>query len=130
MSERATADMVTHDPKTDELVLYLIEDGPWPESDSDYGGVLKSIQDKILDLVDASIDGGIAAIYPESVGKQIRIQVDSPKGCPQQLDNLIRNLGKYLVTSEEYGSALKNSAFLTGLRVVSGHMMGRFKTST
>ena len=127
MPDRVTVDMVTHDPTTDELVLYVVADGPWPQSDHDYGAVLKSIQDKILDVVDASIDGGIAAVYPDSLGKRIRIQVDSPNGCPERLDHLIKRIDSYLVTSDEYTLAIQRSRFLSGLRIVSGQMMGRFK---
>jgi len=129
MPERVTITVqkVTDDPSTDELVLYFVEDGPWPQNGDEFGTVLKRIQDEILDAADAAIDGGITAVYPEAGGKKIRIQVDSPSGCPEQLEQLIMNVDKYLAESEEYAFAIKHSQFISGLRVVTGHMLGRFK---
>jgi len=129
MPERITIEKVTDDPGTGELVLYFVEDGPWPADPNAFDAVLKRIQDKILDAADASIDGGVAAVYPDSIGKRIRIQVDSPNGCPDQLDQLIQNVDKYLRESEDYSSAVKASQFVSGIRVVTGHMLGRFLTT-
>ena len=127
MPARVTAQKATDDPSTGELVLYFVEDGPWPQDPDAFGAALKRIQDEILDAADASIDGGVAAVYPDTVGKGIRIQVDSPSGCPDQLEQLIRNVDRYLTESEEYSSAIETSEFISGIRVVTGHMLGRFK---
>jgi hypothetical protein len=128
MSEQVTADTVTYDPSADELVLYFVEDGPWPEDDNAFAHSLKRIQDRILDAVDACIDGGVAAAYPDSLGKKIRIQVDSPNRYPEKLDNLISNVNKYLADTDEYASAINASKFVAGIRVVSGHTIGRFRS--
>lgn len=127
MPEKLTVDMVTEDPNTGELVLYFVEDGPWPEDPGQLATLLKRIQDKIFDAAEAAVEGSVAAVFPEFVGRGIRIQIDSPHGCPEELERLVTNVGKLLAEAHEYATAIKNSKFISGLRVVTGHMMGRFK---
>ena len=122
-----TAQKATEDPNTGEFVVYFVEDGPWPGDAGQFAALLRRIQDTILDAVDAAIDGGIAKVYPETIGMKIRIQVDSPSGCPEKLDELIRNIDNYIVDSHEYASGIKQSQFISDVRVVTGHMLGRFK---
>ena len=122
-----TCHTVTDDAVTGELVLYFLEDGPWPLEEREFEVLLKRIQDTILDAVDAAIDGGIAEVYPDTIGKRIRLQVDSPEGCPDRLQQLIINLDNYLNNSIEYGTAVKNSNYISGIRVVTGHSLGRFR---
>jgi hypothetical protein len=122
-----TAQKVADDPNTGEFVVYFVEDGPWPDDAKEFDVLLKRLQDTILDAADAAIDGGIATVYPDTVGKRIRIQVDSPNGCPQKVEQLVKNIDKYLAESDEYASAIKQSQFISGMRVVTGHMLGRFK---
>ena len=78
MSDQVSVNFVTYDPQRDEFVLYFVDDGPWPQSEGDWHRHLRSLQDKILAAVDASVDGGLAKQYANSIGKKVRIQVDSP----------------------------------------------------
>jgi hypothetical protein len=119
--------MVTEDPSTGEFVVYFIEDGPWPDGSADFAATLHRIQDIVFDCADAAIDGGIAKVYPDSVGKKVRIQVDSPSGCPDRLFQLVKNADHYLAASESYSAAISKSKFISGIRVVTGHMLGRFR---
>ena len=80
-----TINFVTTDLKDGELVLYLVEDGPWPTVEAEWELKLKRIQDRILDTVQAVLDGPVLAKYPHAAGKRVRIQVDSPQGCPEPL---------------------------------------------
>ena len=56
MGDRVTVDLITEDVASDEWVLYLVEDGPWPEPDSNWHACLQAIQDRILSAADAAID--------------------------------------------------------------------------
>lgn len=122
-NQTITAQKATDDAITGELVIYFVEDGPWPEG---INVASKQLQDRILDVIDASIDGGVAMVYPDSVGRPIRIQIDSPSGVPNWLNDLVEALNSFLSNSQEYSDAIKSSRYLSALRVVTGHSMGRF----
>jgi hypothetical protein len=103
-----------------------VEDGPWPQNDASWREHLKLLQDKILDAIDAAVDGGLAKVFPESAGKSVRVQVDSPAGCPEKVQSLVDAVEKYISTASEYVRATENSPFVAGIRVVTGKSMGRF----
>ena len=127
MSERVTIDHVTQDPRTDEFVLYLVDDGPWPDVESEWKARLKAIQDRVLAAADVAIDGHLAARYPDSMGKAVRIQIDSPAGSPGRLEELVSALKRFLREDESYASATAASKFIRGLRLVTGKELGRFR---
>lgn len=128
MPEQVSVNLIAEDTKTGEFVLYLLEDGPWPEAaEDDWSDCLSRIQGHILDAFDAAVDGGLAKKYPESVGAMIRIQIDSPSGLPDQLDALVSRVEEFVhQTDNEYGQGIANSPFIGGLRIVTGHSLGRW----
>jgi hypothetical protein len=128
MPPGVTIDLVTHDPATDEYVLYLVEDGPWPVREAEWKPHLKAIQDRILSAIDIAIDGQLANRYPDSVRKGIRVQIDSPHGCPEPLEKLIAAIKGFLRTDPSYLEAITGSSFFRGLRVITGKQLGRFRT--
>ena len=128
MAPSITIDLVTEDNVNDEYVLYLVEDGPWPTVDTDWGSCLQVIQDRILNAVDAAVDGYVAGKYPESTSRLIRIQIDSPSGGPVQLKALVIAVDDYVKQYNDYAVAIAKSTFIRGLRIVTGEQMGRFKT--
>jgi len=123
---RVTIDIVTQDPVNDEVVMYLVDDGPWPDDDAGWIERLRPIQEWLYGAADAAIDGHLAARYPDMRGKKVRIQVDSPSGCPPQLESLVQRFQQALAESHDYREAVLRSEFISGLRVVTGHQMGRF----
>lgn len=126
MPHEIKVDLITEDPLSDEFVLYLVEDGPWPTREVDWKSRLSSIQNRILSAADVAIDGLLAFKYPDAAGKAVRIQVDSPSGTPVQVENLICALERFLREDASYAAAIKESAHIRNLRVVSGKQMGRF----
>ena len=128
MSSTALIDRITHDPGTDEFVLYLIEDGPWPGAGEDWSACLKRIQTRVYDALDVAIDGHLAEKFPESRGKAVRIQLDSPSGLPQQLAELVLRFNQHIGGNSEQRVASESSSNITGLRIVTGHELGRFQT--
>jgi hypothetical protein len=123
MSEQLLIDLVTDDPVHDECVLYLIEEGPW-DADSNTKR-LRSIQSRLYNAVDSVVDGLFAARFPDSSGRNIRIQVDGYNDPPPELDTLVSAFEASVHSSPEYKSAIERSAFVQSLRVVSRSMMGR-----
>jgi hypothetical protein len=127
--ESVCIDLVTEDLVSNEFVLYLVEDGPWPPAATDEWPVeLKRIQDRVLSAVDCAVGGGLIGPFPDSHGRPVRIQIDSPNGCPSELADLIDKLSEFLIDDPTFADAIRQSIFINGLRLVTGHQLGRFKT--
>lgn len=127
MKPHVKLDLVTYDPRLDEFVLYIVEDGPWPQDDATWNHCLNRIQNQVLDACDAAVDGGLAREYPDSLGKPVRIQVDSPSGLPHQVADLVHRLDQYVNDpTNDYGRDMASSTSIGGLRIVTGHSLGRF----
>ncbi len=123
MTTRVSLDMVTYDPLHDEFVLYLVEDGPWPASNEDWAIETERIRDRLLSAVEVALDGHLQVRFAESAGKKIRIQVDSPSGCPPQVSDLVARVEHFVHHNAEW---LKDVEALPALRIVTGHSLGRF----
>lgn len=126
MPSQIEINLITYDAKTDEFVLYLVEDGPWPSQEADWISCLRLIQNRILAAADVAIDGHLIGKFPDAAGKAVRIQVDSPSGCPGALEDLIVAVRRFLVEDASYRTAIAESAHLRALRIVSGKEIGRF----
>jgi hypothetical protein len=122
-----TIDLITETPETGEFALILVEDGPWPESDADWNECLSRIQSRIYGAVDIAIDGHLAAKYPDSKGRAVRVQVDSPNGLPSALAKLVAKMKVHFEADGEYKNAITQSPFIQGLRITTGHDMGCFE---
>jgi len=120
-------DMVTEDKANDEFVLYLVENGPWPPTAEQMTKTLRRIQYRIFAAVDAVLDGSLVKKYPDAHGKKVRIQIDSPHGQPVKLRQLVDNIETYIKNnSSEYALAIEKSRYVSGIRIVTGHELGRF----
>ncbi|NLG51698.1 MAG: hypothetical protein GX552_16460 [Chloroflexi bacterium] len=126
MARTLTVDTITLDPANHEFVLYFVEDGPWPENPLAMKESMVRIQGRIFDAIDAIVNGIVAAKYPESSGMAFRIQVDSPSGVPDALSQIVTVTRQYVVENNEYRTSIANSHHVQGLRIVTGHEMGRF----
>lgn len=126
MAEQVTFDLVTFDPANDEYVLYLLEDGPWPDTEDGWRDRLLAIQTRVLLGVDAATKGPLADLYADSRGKGARIQIDSPGGSPEHLEDLVDALNQYIHEDPHYGALVRGNPFVRGVRVVTGKEMGRF----
>ena len=128
MSDR-TVDInhVTEDPNNGELVLYLVEDGPWSTGEAMLIEQLQRIEKRILDAAEGAATGCLADVFPDSMGAKVRIQVDSPHGAPPALDVLISELRRFLCVDPKYSELIRMSKFISALRLVTGKEMGRFR---
>jgi hypothetical protein len=68
----AVIDLITHDPKSDEFVLIMTETRPWDGSEQR----LLQLQQKVNAYLAFALDGQLASMYPASIGKPIRLQLD------------------------------------------------------
>lgn len=123
MSEQFVADLVNDDPVNDEFVLYLVEDGPWDPSE--LGLRLCTIQDRLYNAFDAAIDGHVAKRFPDSRGRNIRIQLDCHDEPPPQVEVLVSRFSEHLRNSSDYQEDIKNSEFVNHVRIVTRSQMGR-----
>ncbi len=67
-----TVDLVTHDLKTDEYALIMVETREWDGSEER----LQEIRAKIENYVLFALCGQMTRLYPEASGKPIRLQLD------------------------------------------------------
>ena len=117
-----TFNLITEDPKNDELVVYLVEGGTWNGALHEH---LKKLQSRLYDAFDAVVDGALASKYPESKGRRIRIQVDCHNSPPETVLNLVRKFAAFIHDSNEYQKAIRESSFVTDVHVVNGSDFGR-----
>lgn len=67
-----TVDLVTYDPKTDEYALIMVETRAWDGSEER----LQQISKKAENYVSFALYGQMTKLYPEALGKRIRLQLD------------------------------------------------------
>ena len=116
-----TFNLITEDPRSGELVVCLVENGPWND---DLDDCLEKLQARLYDAFDMVVDGLLASKYPESMGQQIRIQVDCYDSPPEKVLSFVRKFSAFIHESKEYQTAIKESAFITDIRVVNGSDLG------
>jgi hypothetical protein len=67
-----TVDLVTHDPETDEYALIMVETRAWDGSEER----LQQISKKVENYLSFALYGQMTKLYPEALGKRIRLQLD------------------------------------------------------
>jgi len=65
-------DLIAWDPIKDEVVLTMIEDRPWGESEEQ----LDQLESKFNNYADYILDGWMYSQYPQYQGKKCRIRVE------------------------------------------------------
>jgi hypothetical protein len=68
-------DLVTEHPQTGRFSIVLVETGPWQSGAEE--DQLRRLQARLYDCVDVAVDGQLAAKYPASRGRPVRIQLDT-----------------------------------------------------
>jgi len=85
-------DLVTHDPKTDEYVLIMVETRAWDGSDER----LQQISEKVENYVSFALYGQMTKLYPEALGKRIRLQLDCEIPPDQKTSRFLERIRKRL----------------------------------
>jgi hypothetical protein len=65
-------DLVTHDPKSEEYALILVQTGEWEDSPQQ----LDQLKAKINNYLHFALDGDLVRKYPQAAGKPVRLQLD------------------------------------------------------
>lgn len=115
--KKVLIDIISEDTKQKEWALYLVENGPWKRAEVE--DRLRELQDRIYDAVDVALNGLLAAKYPESKGKKIRIQVDSYDRAPPDLAIVVRGIARHIRKDPDYQRDIRKSEFVKGIRIVS-----------
>lgn len=66
-------DIVALDPKSDRVLLIMVEDRPW----GDKGELLQNLQDKFNTYLAFVTEGQLLQEYPDMKGKKVEIQLRS-----------------------------------------------------
>ena len=81
-------DLVVHDPKTDSVILCMVEVREWGDS----GALLPELQKKFSTYLTYALDGQLREDYPAMADKPVRIELKtefSPTQREQQLMDTI-----------------------------------------
>jgi hypothetical protein len=123
VTTKFVANFVTVDPANDEFVLYLVEEGNWPADVTEQR--LRSVQERLYDAVDVALDGHLATRFPESSGRNVRIQVDYPGTVAPEIEHLVAAMDELVKSDPQYRVAIGPGHFVKALRVVTRQQMGR-----
>jgi hypothetical protein len=72
VEDPATIDLVTHDPRRDQVVLVMTEMRDWGTT----GGLLLDLQEKIRNYLHFVESGQLDSKYPGFAGRSVRIRLD------------------------------------------------------
>lgn len=81
-------DIVVHDPKTDTVILCMVEVRDW----GDAGALLPDLQAKFDTYLTYALDGQLGEDYPEVAGKPLRFELRTecpPTECEQQFFEIV-----------------------------------------
>lgn len=115
MARKVTVDFFTLDQKNAEYVMYLIEEGPWPEPQLRQR--LRDLEDRLYGAIDVAIDGYLAKQHPESSGMRVRVQVDL-HDAPPEAEELVNRIAAHVAEDPKYTADLAKSPHIDGLRIV------------
>lgn len=104
-------DFVLRDLPQDGWGLVLIEEGPWDLRDIE--SHLRRLQERVYGCIDAVLNGGFAAQYPESVGKPVLIQLDAYDVPEPELRSFFERFAGAVLQIPDYAALLTTSAFVS-----------------
>jgi hypothetical protein len=101
-TQQVKIDLVTEHPETGVFAIILVETGPWTPGTEE--AELRRIQGRLYDCVDVAVDGHLAAKYPNSRGRPVRIQLDTydiPEGLVRPFfDRFADHVGAWVEVQE------------------------------
>jgi hypothetical protein len=107
-----TVDFVAKGESDEVWQMILVEEGPWV---TPYEQELRRLQDRLYGCVDAAIDGQLAAQFPQTKGRRIRIRVDGYSLPRQETRSFFDTFSKEVLRIPEYESALSKSDYVSGI---------------
>jgi hypothetical protein len=86
MDDPGVIDFVAHDPKTDEVMLVMVEGRQW----GNRGELLPELQTKLSTYLTYALDGQLNEDYPQFAGKAIRFELRCVEPIGQREAELLR----------------------------------------
>ncbi len=123
-AQQVKIDLVTEHPETGVFAIILVETGPWALGTED--AELRRIQGRLYDCVDVAVDGHLAAKYPNSRGRTVRIQLDTYDIPEELVRPFFSRFADHVSTWPEIQQAIqakqnvKSVAFEYNARVIDG----------
>lgn len=78
-------DLVTHDPRSDEYALIMVQTEPWRPGREQVEQVLRKIDTYMI----FTRSGGLAASFPEAADRPFRLQLDCQTAPPTETSQLL-----------------------------------------
>jgi len=126
MNRKATIDLITEDSANHEFVLYVVEDGPWPEGVRER---LERLQERLYDAIDIALDGHLVTKFPRSKGMNVRIQIDLHGQPPREVPDFVMRFREHVLNDAVFRGRMKQNRYVHHLRIVTGSEMGRKSSS-
>jgi len=102
-------DLIAKGKGPDEWRMVLVEQGPWREGEE--AGLLR-LQDRLYGCIDAALDGQLAAVFSESLGKKILIQLDCYNLSETVVRPFFERFSEGALSTPEYAKALKHNFYV------------------
>ena len=106
---QVTVDFIARNEPNGGWSLILIEEGPWDAATiPDH---LRRIQDRLYTCLDAAVDGGVTAQYPESRGKPLMIRLEAFRVPEAELRGFFSRFTSEVPKLPDYEKALREQRF-------------------
>ncbi len=90
MQKHQQIDFVAHDPKSDRVVLSMIETRAW----GDHGALLPDLQEKLNTYLGYIVGGQLVTDYPAMEGKKVRLLLQSKFPLGEREEKLVEIVKK------------------------------------
>lgn len=110
-----TIDFVAKGGSPEEWQLVLVEEGDWSFVDRR----LHQLQDRLYDCIDAVLDGQLAEKYPDSMVKNVIIQVEFFDAPEDKVSPFIERFAEDIFSVGDYAEALRGCRFAKSISVTA-----------
>jgi len=90
VEENNVIDFVTYDPKSDRVVLVMMETREW----GDHGALLPELETKLNTYLCYALDGRLACDFPAYAQKLVRIELRTQHAPPPREQHLLDMVAK------------------------------------
>ena len=104
-------DFIAKSETTDTWRMVLVEDGPWSEIDVE----LTRLQNRLYDCVDAALDGQLSQKFPETLGKNILIQLDGYNLPEEKISQFFNAFANNVMLIDDYANALERNEYVKAI---------------
>lgn len=104
-------DFVARGPTPDQWMMVLVEEGPWSDIDAE----LRRLQSRLYGCLDAALDGGLSAKFPETKGKNILIRIDGYNLPSLEVREFFERFSNGVSKLPEYAGALEKRAYVASI---------------